>query len=152
MGTSALIAIVQCALAPVLLVVALAVRHAGASRPLNGVDYARIAQPDRLHRWAGNRLLLLPLACAASGVVSWRIPAAAWVCLGLACVACLWVAVWITLGAERFQRESTRAETSHPGVRRAALRCCGAIRQGRYGSPGRCASRGAAPQTPSCER
>ena len=66
---AAVLAIVQFALVPILLAVALAVRFAGVAKPLNIVDYARVADPVALHRWAGNRLLLLPAAFLVGGFV-----------------------------------------------------------------------------------
>lgn len=99
----ALLAIVQLGLAPILLVVALAVRSAGNSKPLNVVDYARVTDPVGLHHWAGNRLLLLPLVFCLTGVLSLRNPGLALLLLGLATIASLLVAVWLALGAEKFQ-------------------------------------------------
>ena len=99
-----LLAVIQFALVPVLLAVAVAIRSAGQTKPLNVVDYARVADPAALHRWAGNRLLLLPAAFLASGMASWQFPALALLFLGGATLACLCVAVWIALGAESFTR------------------------------------------------
>ena len=101
-----LLAVIQFALVPVLLAVAVAVaiRSAGQAKPLNVVDYARVADPAALHRWAGNRLLLLPSAFLASGIASWQFPALALLFLGGATLACLCVAIWIALGAESFTR------------------------------------------------
>ena len=100
---AAVLAIVQFALVPILLAMALAVRFAGTSKPLNVVDYARVSDPVTLHRWAGNRLLLLPSAFLVGGYTSYRFPDLALLLLGGATVACLCVAVWLALGAERFQ-------------------------------------------------
>ena len=100
---AAVLAIVQLALVPILLAVALAVRFAGGSKPLNVVDYARVADPVALHRWAGTRLLLLPAAFLVGGFASYLFPALALLFLGGATVACLCLAVWLALGAERFQ-------------------------------------------------
>ena len=97
------LAIVQFALVPILLVVALAVRFAGGAKPLNVVDYARVSDPVALHRWAGNRLLVLPLVFLVSGYTSYAFPALALVIFGAATAVCLCVAVWLALGAERFQ-------------------------------------------------
>ncbi len=100
---AAILAIVQFVLVPILLVVALAVRFAGTSKPLNVVDYARVSDPVALHRWAGNRLLLLPVVFLVGSYTSYRFPALALLILGVATVVCLCVAVWRALGAERFQ-------------------------------------------------
>ena len=99
----AILAIVQLALAPILLVVALAVRFAGNSKPLNNVDYARVKDPDALHRWAGNRLLMLPLIFCIGGLASFRSPGLALLLLGSATVSTLLVAGWLALGAEKYQ-------------------------------------------------
>lgn len=100
---SAILAIIQLSMVPILLAVALAVRFAGASKPLNFVDYARVTDPFALHRWAGTRLLLLPTAFLICGLASLRIPGLVLLFLGIATVICLCVAVWLALGAERFQ-------------------------------------------------
>ena len=99
-----LLAVIQLALVPVLLAVAVAIRSAGQAKPLNVVDYARVADRAALHHWAGNRLLLLPAVFLASGMASWQFPALALLFLGGATLACLCVAVCIALGTERFTR------------------------------------------------
>ena len=101
MGT--LLAIVQLGLVPILLVVALAVRSAGNSKPLNVVDYARVTDPVALHHWAGNRLLLLPLVFCLTGLLSFRNPGLALLLFGAATIMSLCLAVWLALGAEKFQ-------------------------------------------------
>lgn len=99
---NALLAIIQLLLVPILLAVALGVRFAGSSRPLNNVDYARVRDPAALHRWAGNRLLLLPAGFLLSGVASLQKPGISPVLFGLMLVASLCIAVWLALGAEKF--------------------------------------------------
>jgi len=99
-----LLAVIQFALVPVLLAVAVAIRSAGQAKPLNVVDYARVTDPAALHHWAGNRLLLLPVAWLASGMASWQLPTLTLLFLCGAMLACLCVATWIALGAERFAR------------------------------------------------
>ena len=99
----ALLAIVQLLLVPVLLGIALAIRFAGTSTPLNGVDYSRVKDPSALHRWAGNRLLLLPLGYAISGAASLLQPSVALLAFMAMALAVLGVAIWVTLGAESFQ-------------------------------------------------
>lgn len=97
-----LLAVAQLVVAPILLAVALGVRFAGGSRPLNVVDYRRVQDPSALHRWAGARLLLLPVGFAMAGLVSFLHPALAIPLLVLMVLATLVVGVWIALGAERF--------------------------------------------------
>ncbi|MGJ4728626.1 hypothetical protein [Luteimonas sp. SDU101] len=99
----AVLSIVQLALVPILLAAALAVRFAGKSKVLNVVDYARVSDPAALHRWAGERLLLLPVAFLVGGSASYHVPGFALLFLGGAIIASLCVAVWLALGAERFQ-------------------------------------------------
>lgn len=101
---AALLTIVQFALVPILLAVALAVRFAGTSRALNIVDYARVPDPPALHRWAGNRLLLLPTVFLAGGLGSLSVPQLALLWLGGAALASLGVGAWVALGAESYQR------------------------------------------------
>ena len=97
------LAIVQIIIAPILLAVALAVRFAGKSTPLNVVDYARVTDPEALHQWAGARLLVLPATFLVGGLASYSQPALAPLFLGIAILVCLGVAAWLVLGAERFQ-------------------------------------------------
>ncbi|MCW5617472.1 MAG: hypothetical protein LC130_04815 [Bryobacterales bacterium] len=97
------LAIVQFIAVPVLLVIALAVRFAGSAKPLNIVDYSRVRDPAALHRWAGNRLLLLPLGFAIAGVVSFRHPEMALLILAATTLFAIGLAVWLAIGARRFQ-------------------------------------------------
>ena len=103
---STLLAVLQLAMVPLLLAVALAVRFAGEAEVMTGVDYARVDQPAALHRWAGLRLMLLPLVFLTTGVLSWQAGGLALVLLGLGIAAGLVVAVWVMLGAEKFQCRS----------------------------------------------
>lgn len=100
---STLLAVLQLAMVPLLLAVALAVRFAGKAAVMTGVDYTRVDQPAALHRWAGRRLMLLPLVFLITGVLSWQAGGLALVLLGLGIAAGLVVAVWVMLGAEKFQ-------------------------------------------------
>lgn len=102
MDVSRLLAVAQLIVAPILLAVALGVRFAGGSRPLNVVDYRRVQDPAALHRWAGARLLLLPIGFAISGLASLLYPTLAIPLLALMVLATLVVGVWVALGAERF--------------------------------------------------
>ncbi|KGM52341.1 hypothetical protein N792_04370 [Lysobacter concretionis Ko07 = DSM 16239] len=97
-----LLAIVQLLLVPILLGVGLAVRFAGSSRPLNVVNYANVKDAAALHRWAGNRLLLLPVGFLISGLVSLREPGLSALLFGIMVAAILIVGIWLTLGAEKF--------------------------------------------------
>lgn len=102
---AAVLAILQLALTPIMLALALAVRFAGNSKPLNIVDYTRVNDPAALHRWAGTRLLLLPAAFLVGGLASVHSSAGlALLFLGASSVLCLCVAVWLASGAEKFQR------------------------------------------------
>ncbi|WP_349998359.1 hypothetical protein [Stenotrophomonas lacuserhaii] len=100
---AALLAIIQLLLVPVLLIPALAVRFAGKSRPLNIVNYARVKDPSALHRWAGNRLAVLPLLFLISGLVSLHKPSLSAALLTLMIITMLVVAVSIAVGSEKFQ-------------------------------------------------
>lgn len=97
-----LLAIVQLLLVPILLGVGLAVRFAGSSKPLNVVNYENVKDAAALHRWAGNRLLLLPAGFLISGLVSLREPGLSAVLFGIMVAAILIVGVWLGLGAEKF--------------------------------------------------
>ena len=90
--------------AGILLIAALAVRFAGTNRILNIVDYARVTDIPALHRWAGNRLLLLPLVSAAIGLASLRHPALALPLIIVLVMAVLGVVMWIAAGSGKFSR------------------------------------------------
>lgn len=93
------------AISPVLGVVALAVRYAGArARPLTGVDYHRVHDAAALHRWAGRRLAILPATAFLLGLASLRMPGLALPLTGLFALVSMVVGAWIALGAERFNR------------------------------------------------
>lgn len=88
---------------PILFVVALAVRFAGTAKILNIVEYAKVKDPVALHRWAGNRLLVLSLIVALLGAASLQLPA-----YGTLFVITFIVAVFITvfcilIGSGKFQ-------------------------------------------------
>jgi len=100
---TALLAIVQLLLVLPMLGVALAIRFAGRSRPLNVVDYARVTDPPALHRWAGNRLLLLPAMLLLSGLASLHRPGLCAILAGGVAVLIPVLATWLALGAEKFQ-------------------------------------------------
>ncbi len=89
---------------PILLAVALAVRFAGTSQILNIVDYARVANVTGLHRWAGNRLLLLPVISLLLGVLSLYQPAYSVICIILFVVSVISVVVWLAIGSNQFTR------------------------------------------------
>jgi hypothetical protein len=89
---------------PILLAVALAVRFAGASQILNIVDYARVSNIADLHRWAGNRLLLLPLISLLLGLFSLYQPAYSFICFMLFVVSVLSVVIWLVISSSRFTR------------------------------------------------
>jgi hypothetical protein len=76
-------ALIPAGLFPLLLLLALAVRFSGSRRILSSVDYAAIEDPAALHRWAGNRLLLLPASAgfAVALCIAWPATAVAVVTL-----------------------------------------------------------------------
>jgi hypothetical protein len=88
--------------APILLVVALAVRFAGNARILNTIDYSRIAHPAALHRWAGNRLLLLPLFSVVIGLLCFHFSPLTVPLMIAFAVGVIAVAIWVAAGSARF--------------------------------------------------
>lgn len=103
MGT--LLAIVQLVAVPILLAVALALRFGGRQvRALDQVDYARVADPAALHRWAGNRMLLLPVVFLATGLLSFQRPDWSLPLLLLATLITVVIGMLVSLGSERFQQ------------------------------------------------
>lgn len=97
------IAIALFIVSPILVIIALAVRFAGNSRPLNIVDYNRVEDATSLHRWAGNRLAILPATSLILGYVSFQNSRLSLLLLGLFIAIVLVVGAWVALGAERFQ-------------------------------------------------
>jgi hypothetical protein len=91
-------------LAPLLFLVALAVRQGGQARALNLVDYSKVSNPDALNRWAGNRLLTLPVVSAALGLVALKRPELAFALFFVLVVAVVGVTAWVAAGLSRFQR------------------------------------------------
>lgn len=104
MGDLRIVGVVLLLITPVLVVVALAVKFAGDSRPLNMVDYCKVGDAGALHQWAGNRLATLPLLSLLLGIAAFRYPAFALVFLGLFVLLAFVIAIWLALGAETFQR------------------------------------------------
>lgn len=97
------IAVVLFMATPVLLAIALAVRFAGRGRPLNIVDYRKVGDAASLHRWAGHRLALLPVASAVSGYAIFQNPSLGLPLLTLFVAVVLGVGGWIAVGASRFE-------------------------------------------------
>ena len=89
---------------PILLVIALAVRFAGNTKILNIVDYARVSNISDLHRWAGNRLLALPLISFALGVLSFYQPAYSLICFVLFVFSVISVVIWLAISSSQFTR------------------------------------------------
>jgi hypothetical protein len=87
---------------PIVFMGALAVRFAGTSRVLNVVDYSRVADPQSLHVWAGNRLLALAAICAGLAGCSLAFPQASPLLLAVAVIAVVAVAIWVAAGSARF--------------------------------------------------
>ena len=87
---------------PILLVAALAVRFAGDRRVLNSIDYSTIADLAALNRWAGNRLLALPVLSLVFGMLALRHPSLGIVGGGAVALAGLLILVWIAAGSDRF--------------------------------------------------
>jgi hypothetical protein len=89
---------------PILLAIALAVRFAGTSKILNIVDYARVSNIPDLHRWAGNRLLVLPLISSSLGVLSFYQPNYSIICFVLFVVSVISVVIWLAISSSQFTR------------------------------------------------
>ena len=61
-----------------------------------------MADPAVLHRWAGNRLLLLPLSTLAIATSSFLHPALGAPLLVVFIAVILAVAIWVVTGSEKF--------------------------------------------------
>ncbi len=70
----AIVLIVCTLIAPLLLVLGLAVATAGRSRVLNSVDYHRVDDPVALHRWFGRRLIVVGAGVAGIGISTLFLP------------------------------------------------------------------------------
>ena len=101
---SSILSFVLLGLAPLLLLVAFAVRQGGQARSLNLVDYSRVESPAALNRWAGNRLLVLPIVTATLGAVALKRPDLAVELFFGALVAVVAVVAWVAAGVSRFQQ------------------------------------------------
>lgn len=89
---------------PILLVVALGARFGGNSTVLNFVDYTTVRDKALLNRWAGNRLIFLPVLAAISGTAALRYPT-----MGIPLIigfffSFLIVVFWIAVGSGKFTR------------------------------------------------
>ena len=81
----------------------IAVRFAGSARVLNFVDYARIADREGLHAWAGTRLLVVAVATGLLAVVGLFVPQAAIFVLIAFIVVVMLAVCWLVAGATRFE-------------------------------------------------
>lgn len=86
-----------------LLLMAFAVRSSGRRRILSSVDYPAVLDPAALHRWVGNRLLLMPAWSALATVASVLWPTAAVAIVVLFFLALVLTGIWVIgIGASRF--------------------------------------------------
>lgn len=90
-------------LAPILLAAALAVRFAGNRPVLNTIDYSTITDKPGLHRWSGNRLLLLPFISLVFGIASINRPAFSIIGGGILVLTGVLVVAWIMAGSDKFR-------------------------------------------------
>ncbi|TXK59069.1 hypothetical protein [Alkalisalibacterium limincola] len=91
-------------LSVLLLVLALAVRFAGESKPLNMVDYTRVGDPGALHRAVGNRMFLLPALMAAIAGAALHSPQAFLIVGGVGTMLLIAAFAWILHVASTLQR------------------------------------------------
>ncbi len=95
--------------APILFVVGLVVRFAGAAKALNLVDYSKINDPAALHCWAGNRLLVLAFATAVLGVAALAAPSFSILFLVVFVSMVMLMAIRLALGSSRFQLAASQS-------------------------------------------
>lgn len=88
---------------PILFVVALAVRFAGAAKILNVVEYSKVKDPVALHTWAGNRLLVLSLIVLLLGTASLQYPTYGALFVIAFIFAVLVTVFWLMIGSGKFQ-------------------------------------------------
>ena len=82
--------------------VAKLVRSSGQSRILT-IDYARITDPEQLHRWAAKCLSAAAFATAMLALAAFAAPSYAELFLLLFCILVLGAAVAMSLGARKFR-------------------------------------------------
>ena len=84
-------------------VFALAVRFAGNTAILSGIREGDVPDMAALNRWAGNRLMLLPVVALGFGAAGLREPLYGLAGLFVLLVAGFGIIGWLLLGAERFR-------------------------------------------------
>ena len=89
----------------ILAAVALAVRFAGDNAILSGVQLGDVPDMAELNRWAGNRLLVLPVVSLAFGVAGLRDLVYGLVGVGVLAVVGFATIMWLMLGTERFRTQ-----------------------------------------------
>jgi hypothetical protein len=79
---------------------------AGRAQRLANIDYSRVADPAALNRWAGLRMLVLPVVSLLNAALAgFALVPGVWLwCAFVAAVAT--VVLWTVLGARRFQRSA----------------------------------------------
>ena len=87
----------------ILAAVALAVRFAGGNAILSGIRPGDVPDMAKLNRWAGNRLLVLPVVSLAFGVAGLRDPVYGLVGVGVLVIVGFATIIWLMLGTERFR-------------------------------------------------
>jgi hypothetical protein len=87
----------------ILAALALAVRFAGGNAILSGVRPGDVPDMAVLNRWAGNRLLILPVVSLAFGVAGLREPVYGLVGVGVLVIVGFATITWLMLGTERFR-------------------------------------------------
>ncbi len=83
--------------------VAKLVRSSGQNHILT-IDYAKIADPDRLHQWAAKCLNIAALESAVLALAAFLAPAYAGLVVALFGTVVIGMALVITLGARKFRR------------------------------------------------
>lgn len=83
---------------------ALAVRFAGDNAILSGTRPGDVPDMAAMNRWAGNRLLLLPLVALGFGAAGLREPVYGLVGLFVLLVVGFATIAWLLIGAERFRK------------------------------------------------
>jgi hypothetical protein len=89
--------------AGVALVIGLAVRFSGRHPVLSGVDATRITDMAALNRYAGHRLLLVPLVAFPLGIAGLERPLVGLFGGFVVALVLIGVVIWIAVGIERFR-------------------------------------------------
>jgi len=99
----AIISVVLLMFAGITLVAALAVRFSGKDSILSGIDTQNMSNMAAVNRYAGNRLLLVPLVAFPLGFAGLKTPIIGLIGGFVVALTFISVFIWVAIGVERFK-------------------------------------------------